>query len=315
MQNQPAWLRDDTQDEHPSAENGGPPSLADLSLHQRNASTGAADFVGLGGTEEPYANGDSHAQPGRRLCQCTALHSQCARAVRSLSGLVAGGRMQHHICPTRPSSCTKSLSLKRMRPLACGYACVMRQQWSTEAHRQHCCCNKLKYVGCGCYPHAPKQLLMYAGGWAQQNLLLECMTWLKMCRPCYCSSGACSSIICNQLPKTRMSFVAEPPGAPAAAAGEGDTAAAAAAAPASARDPLEDLLEPTPSAASPEPPKPSEAPTTIRQLQKRAKYLHFQSQTPPPRLCLLTACRQCVMLVLTSYMPVTVRCWRDHIFR
>lgn len=107
--------------------------------------------------------------------------------------------MQHHICPTRPSSCTKSLSLKRMCPLACGYACVMRQQWSTEAHRQHCCCNKLKYVGCGCYPHAPKQLLMYAGGWAQQNLLLECMTWLKMCRPCYCSSGACSSIICNQL--------------------------------------------------------------------------------------------------------------------
>ena len=65
MQNQPAWLRDDAQDEHSPAENGGPPSLADLSLHQRNVSMGAADFVGLGGAEEPYANGDSHVHSGR----------------------------------------------------------------------------------------------------------------------------------------------------------------------------------------------------------------------------------------------------------
>ena len=56
---------------------------------------------------------------------------------------------------------------------------------------------------------------------------------------------------------------AEPAGTPAAAAGEAGPAAAAAAAPALARDPLEDLLEPTPSAASPEPPKPGEAPTTL----------------------------------------------------
>ncbi|CAK0759184.1 hypothetical protein CVIRNUC_002678 [Coccomyxa viridis] len=63
VQNQPAWLRDDAQEDHIAAENGGPPSLADLSLHERNASSGAADFVGLDADEAPYANGHSHAQP------------------------------------------------------------------------------------------------------------------------------------------------------------------------------------------------------------------------------------------------------------
>ena len=66
VQNQPAWLREDAQDDQAPAENGGPPSLADLSLHQRNASAGAADYLGLGGAETPYANGDSHAQSGKR---------------------------------------------------------------------------------------------------------------------------------------------------------------------------------------------------------------------------------------------------------
>ena len=64
MQNQPAWLRDDAQEDHIAAENGGPPSLSNLSLHERNASSGAADFVGLDAEEAPYANGHSHAQPG-----------------------------------------------------------------------------------------------------------------------------------------------------------------------------------------------------------------------------------------------------------
>jgi len=46
---------------------------------------------------------------------------------------------------------------------------------------------------------------------------------------------------------------------PAAAPEEASAAqGTAAAAPAASRDPLEDLLEPTPSAASPEPPKPGE---------------------------------------------------------
>ena len=73
VQNQPAWLREDAQDDQAPAENGGPPSLADLSLHQRNASAGAADYLGLGGAETPYANGDSHAQPGKRAL-ATQIH-------------------------------------------------------------------------------------------------------------------------------------------------------------------------------------------------------------------------------------------------
>lgn len=77
VQNQPAWLRDDAQDEQAPMENGEPPSLANLSLHQRNVSTGAADFVGLGAAEEPYANGDSHAQPGR----AHAVHRSCVAVV------------------------------------------------------------------------------------------------------------------------------------------------------------------------------------------------------------------------------------------
>lgn len=72
MQNQPAWLRDDTQEEQQvSAEDdGGHPSLADLPAHQRNVSSGAADFVGLGGPREmPYANGDSHSPSGGDFVQ------------------------------------------------------------------------------------------------------------------------------------------------------------------------------------------------------------------------------------------------------
>ena len=72
---------------------GGPPSLADLSLHERNASSGAADFVGLDADEAPYANGHSHAQPGemppserlgkgsrQQPCRPTAAQSSCAPA-------------------------------------------------------------------------------------------------------------------------------------------------------------------------------------------------------------------------------------------
>ena len=66
VQNQPAWLRDDSANEDGPAENGGPPSLAGLPAHGRNASAGAADFVGLAGEGTPYANGDSHAHLGER---------------------------------------------------------------------------------------------------------------------------------------------------------------------------------------------------------------------------------------------------------
>ena len=81
MQNQPAWLRDDAQDEQAPAENGEPPSLANLSLHQRHVSTGAADFVGLGAAEEPYANGDSHAQPGESSCHRSQARRFCSAIV------------------------------------------------------------------------------------------------------------------------------------------------------------------------------------------------------------------------------------------
>ena len=93
MINQPAWLREDAQDDHTPAENGGPPSLANLSLHQRNASAGAADFVGMGSTEAPYANGDSHAQPGLALMPCTGppLHLHHAETrVLLLQGFMPG---------------------------------------------------------------------------------------------------------------------------------------------------------------------------------------------------------------------------------
>ena len=81
VQNQPAWLRDDAQDgdDQVSSENGGPPSLADLPLHQRNPSGGAADFVGLDAGEAPYANGDSHAQPGRGAV-LKGFHRPCCAA-------------------------------------------------------------------------------------------------------------------------------------------------------------------------------------------------------------------------------------------
>ena len=120
VQNQPAWLREDAQDEHPPAENGGPPSLGDLSLHQRNSSTGAADFVGLGGAEEPYANGDSHAQPGRPSRHSPAPKERCAGAVR----LAEWASMQkdgtwRHIHQTCAYFCRLALSVKRARPLAC----------------------------------------------------------------------------------------------------------------------------------------------------------------------------------------------------
>ena len=85
MQNQPAWLRDDAQEEHAPDENGGPPSLANLSLHQRNVSTGAADFVGLGGAEEPYANGDSHAQSGGASRRAKAPYQMAVHGGRNLA--------------------------------------------------------------------------------------------------------------------------------------------------------------------------------------------------------------------------------------
>ena len=69
VQNQPAWLRDDSANEDGPAENGGLPSLAGLPAHERSASAGAADFVGLAGEGTPYANGDSHAHPGERPIQ------------------------------------------------------------------------------------------------------------------------------------------------------------------------------------------------------------------------------------------------------
>ena len=63
---------------------------------------------------------------------------------------------------------------------------------------------------------------------------------------------------CESVTKRYVLSIAEPPGAPAAAGGKPGPAAAAAAAPAPSRDPLEDLMEPTPSAASPQPPMPGE---------------------------------------------------------